>query len=240
MTYDWKAALVFVGTLILVTVIGKFLVFKIPPLQRMRELNHEADRTKLSRKRFRAAIKINNKAALITNLVFFVAILPFCLNLEPRPLWRHAIDFVAVLMVFDFFYYLTHRFLFHGKPLRKVHALHHQARTPTYIDALYVHPIETIIGLALYLGSIPLIAVLTGGPLNAYSMALATVVFTQVNSLNHTYVNLPYFPYKTLDTITSIHAAHHVDMNQGNFATLTMLYDWAFGTLEKPVSRSTP
>ena len=28
-------------------------------------------------------------------------------------------------------------------------------------------------------------------------------------------------------------------MNQGNFATLTMVYDWMFGTLEKPVSRPT-
>ena len=53
-------------------------------------------------------------------------------------------------------------------------------------------------------------------------------------------MNLPYFPFKTLDTVTSLHAAHHVDMNQGNFATLTMLYDWLFGTLEAPVSRPNP
>jgi sterol desaturase/sphingolipid hydroxylase (fatty acid hydroxylase superfamily) len=43
-----------------------------------------------------------------------------------------------------------------------------------------------------------------------------------------------------VDYITSIHAAHHVDMNQGNYATLTMIYDWLFGTLETPVSRPTP
>ena len=162
------------------------------------------------------------------------------MNLEPRPLWRQGVDIVAVLMLFDFFYYLTHRFVFHGKILRKVHALHHEVRTPTYIDALYVHPLETTIGLGLFLGSIPLIAVATGGPLSAFSMALATLLFTQLNPINHTYVNLPYFPFKTVDAITSIHAAHHVDMNQGNFATLTMLYDWLFGTLEEPVSRSTP
>ncbi len=38
--------------------------------------------------------------------------------------------------------------------------------------------------------------------------------------------------------MTGVHAAHHVDMNQGNYATLTMGYDWLFGTYEKPVSRS--
>ena len=126
------------------------------------------------------------------------------------------------------------------RPLRRIHALHHQARQPTYIDALFVHPVETVIGLILFLGSIPLIAALSGGPLNAFSMAVATLVFTQANQINHTWVNLPHFPFKTLDHITSIHAAHHVNMNCGNFATLTMLYDWLFGTLEQPVSRPAP
>ena len=240
MSYDWIAALVFLAALILLTVLGRFLAFKIPALQRMRELNREADRTKLSRKRFSEAVDASTRAGLITNLVFYATILPLCVNLEPRPLWRHGVDIVAVLMVFDLFYYLTHRFLFHGKPLRKVHALHHQARTPTYIDALYVHPLETVIGLVLFLGSIPLIAALGGGPLNAVSMAVATLIFTQLNTINHTYVNLPYFPFKTLSDITGVHAAHHVDMSHGNYATLTMLYDWICGTYEAPVSRPAP
>lgn len=234
------AALVFLGTLFLLTVVGRFLAFKVPALQRMRELNIEADQRKMSRKSFRQAVKVNNRAGLFTNLVFFVAILPFSVNLESRPLWRHAIDIVAVLMTFDFFYYLTHRFVFHGALLRKMHALHHQARTPTYIDALYVHPLETFIGLTLFLGTIPLIAALIGAPLNAFSMAVATLIFTQLNTINHTYVNLPYFPFKTLSSITEIHAAHHVDMNQGNYATLTMIYDWLFGTYEQPVRRPIP
>jgi sterol desaturase/sphingolipid hydroxylase (fatty acid hydroxylase superfamily) len=240
MTYDWMAAGVFLLSLIAMTVVGKFLAFKVPELQRMRELNHQSDKQKLSRQRFREAVKVNNKAGLITNIVFYLAVIPFCLSLEPRPIWRHCVDIVAVLMVFDFFYYLTHRFLFHGTLLRKVHSLHHQARKPTYIDALYVHPLETTIGLVLFLGTIPLIAALSGGPLSAFSMAVATLIFTQVNTINHTFVNLPYFPFKTIDYITSIHAAHHVDMNQGNYATLTMLYDWLCGTLEAPVSRSEP
>lgn len=240
MTYDWLAAIVFLAALVAATKIGYALVFKSPALQEMRELNRQADHSKLSRMRFREAVKVNNRAGLITNLVFFLAVLPFCVSLESRPLWRHAVDIVVVLLVFDFFYYLTHRFLFHGKLLRKVHSLHHQARTPTHIDALYVHPLETTIGLFLFLGSIPLVAALTGSPLHAGSMALATLVFTEINRINHTFVNLPYFPFKPLDYITSIHAAHHVDMNQGNYATLTMIYDWMFGTLEVPVSRTAP
>jgi sterol desaturase/sphingolipid hydroxylase (fatty acid hydroxylase superfamily) len=240
MTYDWLAAIVFVATLSGLTVLGKFLAFKVPALAEMRELNLEADKPKLARKPFRDWVKVNTRAGLWTNVVFYVAILPFCVNLEALPSWRYAVDIVIVLLVFDFFYYLTHRFLFHGKPLRKIHSLHHQARTPTHIDALYVHPVETTIGLVLFLGTIPLVAFAMGRPLNAIAMSVATLLFTQLNTINHTFVNLPYFPFKTLDRITSVHAAHHVDMNQGNYSTMIMLYDRLFGTYEAPVSRSTP
>lgn len=238
MSYDWLATLAMLGTLIVLTKVGRSLVFRIPALQRMREQNREADRRKMARKRFREGVKASNRAGLITNIVFFVAVLPWCLDLAPRPLWRNVLDILAVLLVFDFFYYLTHRFLFHGKPLRKVHALHHEVRKPTYVDALYVHPLETTIGLVLYHGSIPLVAALSGAPLNAFAIAVATLIFTQGNTINHTYTKLPYFPFKYVDYVTGVHAAHHVDMNQGNYATLTMLYDKLFGTYEAPVHRS--
>lgn len=241
MTYDWTAALAFVATLYGLTLIGRPLVFMVPAFQQMRELNREADRTKLSRKRFRKAVDENNRAGLYTNLAFYVLVLPFCVSLEPRPLWRHALDILVVLAVFDFFYYLMHRFLFHGRgPLVKMHALHHQARTPTHIDALYVHPLETALGLALFLLTIPLVAAITGAPLNAVSMGIATLLFTQLNILNHTWVNLPRFPFETITYITQVHAAHHVNMDAGNYAVLSMFYDRLFGTYEQPVAREAP
>ena len=145
MTYDWLATLAFASTLIITTVIGRRIVFSIPAFAKMRELNSEVDKTKLAKMRFREAIKRNNKVGLLTNLGFFIVLVPFCVNLEPRPLWRHVVDILVVLLVFDFMYYLTHRFLFHGKILRKVHARHHQDRETTHIDALYGHPLETCI-----------------------------------------------------------------------------------------------
>lgn len=141
MSYDWKAALVFLAALVAMTVVGRWLAFRAPELRRMRALNREADARKLARPRFAEAVRV---------------------------------------------------------------------------------------------------AALAGAPLHAVSMAVATLVFTQVNTINHTFVHLPRFPWRTLDRITSLHAAHHVDMNRGNYATLTMLYDWLFGTLERPVVRSEP
>ena len=240
MHYDWRAALAFVGTLFVLTALARFLVFRVPALRRVREQNRAADAAKLAKPAFAEAVRVNNRAGLATNLAFYAAVLPFCVSLAPRPLWRHALEIAAVLMLYDLLYYGTHRFLFHGPPLRKVHALHHRAHEPTHIDAYYVHPLETAIGLALFLGSIPLVAALSGAPLNAFSMAAATLVFTQLNILNHTWVNLPRFPFRALSTITALHAAHHVNMSRGNYATLTMLYDWLFGTLEEPVRRPAP
>ena len=121
MSYDWLAALASVFGLIGLTLLGRTLAFRVPALQRMRELNTEADRPKLARDVYRDTVKSNSTVGLVTNLAFYVAILPWCVSLESRPVWRHAVDIVVILMVFDFFYYLTHRFLFHGKALRKIH-----------------------------------------------------------------------------------------------------------------------
>lgn len=239
MTYDWMAALVYIASMIAMTKLFAWLAFQVPALAHQRDLNREADREKLSRKRFKDAVKVNMKAAMYLNFAFYFLVLPFCVNFESRPFWRHLVDILAILLVFDFMYYWTHRLLFHGKILRKVHSLHHQAREPTHIDAQFVHPLETLIGLGLFLISIPIVGWLGGGPVYAFSAAVATLVFTQLNTINHVYTNLPYQPYKALNFITGVHAAHHVDMNQGNYATLTMFYDWLFGTYEKPVHRST-
>ena len=92
MSYDWIAGLVLLGALVLMSVGGKFLAFRIPALQQMRELNGAADHEKMSRKGFREAVRVNNRAGLITNVVFFVGILPWCVDLAPRALWRHLVD----------------------------------------------------------------------------------------------------------------------------------------------------
>lgn len=241
MTYHWLAALAFVATLTLLTIVTKKIVFSVPAFAEMREQNLAADKPKLARDAFREACKVNGQWGLYANLVFYVTILPFSVSFASRPLWQHALEVVAILAIFDLMYYWTHRSLFHGQALRKIHALHHQARKPTHVDALYVHPLETVIGLGLFLMSIPIVALIEGQPLNVFSAAFATLIFTQLNTLNHAWTKLPEtnWAYRTVDYITGVHHAHHVDMNHGNYATLTMFYDKLFGTFEEPVKRET-
>ena len=91
----------------------------------------------------------------------------------------------------------------------------------------------------LFLLSMPIVALIEGAPLHAGSAAIATLIFTQLNTVNHVFTKLPadsWF-FRSVDYITGVHHAHHVDMNQGNFATLTMFYDKLFGTFEEPVKR---
>ena len=239
MTYDWMAGLAYFFSMVLMTKLLSWAVFQVPAFAHQRELNREVDKQKLARERFKEGVKVNMRAGMYLNFAFYFLVLPFCVSLTAQPVWRYLVDIVAILLVFDFMYYWTHRLLFHGKFLRKVHSLHHQARKPTFIDSQYVHPIETLIGLGLFLVSIPIVAWVGGQPVNAFAAMIATLVFTQLNTLNHVYTDLPHQPYKAVNYITGVHAAHHVDMNQGNFATLTMFYDWIFGTYEKPVHRST-
>jgi sterol desaturase/sphingolipid hydroxylase (fatty acid hydroxylase superfamily) len=231
MTYDWAAGLVLFAATVVFTKVGRFVAFRHPALRRMRALNAEMDAPKREKERYQSVLEANARVGLSINLAFFLIAAPFVVDLASRPLSQYAMEIFSILMVFDFFYYLTHRFLFHGALLRKIHAVHHEVRRPSHIDALYVHPTETAIGLFLYMGS-ALLLPLFFGPFSALSLAIATVVFTQVNIINHTYVDLPYFPFKTLDYITTKHHKHHENMEMGNYATLTMAYDYLFGTLD--------
>ena len=90
MHYDWLAALVFLASLIAMTLGGRWLALRVPELRRMRDLNREADRPKLARPRYRAAVEASNRAGLATNLAFYAAVLPFCLNLAPRDAQGYA------------------------------------------------------------------------------------------------------------------------------------------------------
>lgn len=233
MTYDWLATLCFLIPLILIVVVGRKLAFSIPDLKRMQQHNRAEDKKRKAKEKYPPLIKTNNKIGLVTNLIFFIAILPFFITLQNQSPLKVLANVVMILMVYDFFYYLMHRFLFHGKGFfRRIHAVHHQARSPiTHIDAFYVHPVETFMGIALFMSTIVGLGFYFGA-FHVVTITLAFLVFTQLNTINHTYIDLPHFPFKTLSWITAKHAVHHEGMQKGNYATITLLFDKMFGTLD--------
>ena len=246
MTYDWLATLLYFAFFTLGMIAIPKLVFRAPAFAEMRTQNREADGRKLERDAYKASCKVSMQTGAYTGYAFYIVALPWFIGLSAKPVWLFLVEIFAILAIFDFMYYWTHRSLFHGKwkgnPLRKVHALHHQARKPTYMDAQFVHPVETFMGQVLFYVSIPIVSLIEGQPVNACSAVIATLIYVNLNILNHVWTKLPANGWldRTVDYITGVHHAHHIDMSHGNYATLTMLYDKLFGTYEEPANREAP
>jgi sterol desaturase/sphingolipid hydroxylase (fatty acid hydroxylase superfamily) len=144
------------------------------------------------------------------------------------PAWRYALEAVTVILIYDFGYYFMHRYPFHEwKILRGVHSVHHAARNPRVIDSLLLHPVETILGLGLFFGSVALV-----GGVHIYTLGVLFTTYTAFNILNHAGVDVPRFPLKTLGLLAAKHDRHHHSMRSGNYASITPLPDIIFGTVE--------
>lgn len=230
--YNIVASLLALAGIVAFTMVGKRLLFKVPALSEMRALNKAKDKPKWALEKYPPVVRGTQKVGMYLNLTFFLVLLPFCITLEAQSVWNVLLDIFVILMFYDFFYYLAHRFWFHGQgPMRKIHAVHHQARNPTYLDAHYVHPLETFVGLGMFLASIVVLSALMG-PFQIATIVVTYLIFTNINIINHVFLDLPYSPYKTVNWIVAKHHVHHENMHKGNYATITLFYDKIFGTLD--------
>ena len=73
---------------------------------------------------------------------------------------------------------------------------------------------------------------LRGQPFQVATLVITSVIYTQINQINHCRIDIDKPQWKALNWIAIKHDAHHLDMHKGNYATITLLYDWLFGTLE--------
>lgn len=233
-TYNWMASLTVLVLSVLIIAIARFIVFQVPAFKRTLDLNKKENKIKWrNTRKYPHRIKSSQRISLVTNIVFFAAILPFFVTFDKQSVGKIALDVFLILMIYDFFYYLTHRFVFHGQGyFRRVHAVHHQARKPTSIDSLLLHPVEVFIGIALFFAVTAGLSLISGGPFNVATIVITTVIYTQINQINHVQIDLDYFPFRTVNWIANKHAVHHIDMHQGNYATITLCYDKLFGTLD--------
>ena len=155
---------------------------------------------------------------------------PYLFAEGPASLTRIAWEGLAMLALYDFFYYLVHRYPFHEwKVLRSVHAVHHVVKTPSAADSLYLHPIETTLGLSLLWICAGLV-VAVAGPLSIYSFGWAFFVYSMLNVVIHSGLRLPAFPFAPINYLTERHQKHHVGMNAKNYSSVTPTFDLLFGT----------
>lgn len=174
----------------------------------------------------------NRKWGLTFTAIIYICIIPFVITDAPQAWWKYFVDIFVILMVYDFFYYLTHRFLFHdGGPLVWVHSVHHQQKNPCRMDSSYIHPLEVAMGLGLYVGTVVLLSVIMG-KFHIVTLILTWIAFSEINLHNHDRQESDRFPFKYLKYAAYMHHVHHSRFISGNFATISLFYDWLFGTLD--------
>jgi sterol desaturase/sphingolipid hydroxylase (fatty acid hydroxylase superfamily) len=222
--------------IIAVTFIGKHLLVLIPAFREASALNRQAFKEKMAKSGYAANQKWNRKWGLVFWAAIFGLILPFCLTLDAQPWWRMLRDVFVILMFYDFFYYLVHRFLFHnggflGGPLMWVHAVHHRQHNPCRMDSSYIHPLEVAMGLGLYAGSIFVLSRIMGN-FHVATIVFTWIAFSEINLHNHDLWKADRFPFRYLSYMSKMHHNHHARFTGGNFATISLLYDWMFGTLD--------
>jgi len=217
-----------------ILVLTRFTVFKIPAVAQTHAFNKEENKKKWKAKEiYKLRIKSSERVSLGTNAVFILLILPFFVTFEMQSVGKILLDIFLLLMVYDFFYYLMHRFLFHGTGyFKKVHGIHHQARNPTSVDALLLHPMEAFLGVALFMATTIFLGLLLQEPFHVITMILSMTVYTMINQLNHVKMDLHTFPFQPFTWMAHKHSLHHIDMSHGNYATITLLFDKMFGTYE--------
>ena len=214
----------------------KPLLYQIAALRTTRDHDKSINKRKWKERseRYQNRFRSSRLIGLLVNVTFYLGVLPFIVTFDTPSGWRVLVEVVVILMVYDLLYYLTHRFLFHGKGyFRRVHAVHHQARSRvSSIDSFLLHPAEIFIGILLFHVTTFGLALTTQQPFSVVTIAITGVIYTQLNIINHTHITIGSGPFKLFDWIAMKHDAHHIDMHHGNYSTITLFYDWLFRTLE--------
>jgi sterol desaturase/sphingolipid hydroxylase (fatty acid hydroxylase superfamily) len=235
-SYEWQLSLVTMVAIFGLGFVAKYVFALVPTFRAAGRLNRETFLKKMEKPSYAANQKWNRKWAGLYLVVIFSTIIPFCLTLEPLPWWNVLLDIVVILMVYDLFYYFTHRFLFHNGgsfdgPLMWMHAVHHRQHNPCKNDSSYIHPLEVAIGLGLYVATIFVLSRFMGN-FHVVTIVITWVAFSEINLHNHNLWESNRFPFRYLNYLSKMHHNHHARFTGGNYATITLLYDWMFGTLD--------
>lgn len=235
-SYQWLPALYAFVAVLAIPLLAKHLILLVPAFKQTQQLNKDVAAERVQRDYYNKIQQRSKKWGFATQIAIFVGIIPFIITTDSQPWWRVPLDVFVILMFYDFFYYLVHRFLFHDGgygpgPLIWVHAVHHQQKDPCRKDSNYLHPIETCMGLALYGASIGVLGWLMGD-FHLVTIIITWIAFSEINLHNHDLMEEDRFPFKYLRYMSFMHHVHHSRFTAGNYATISLFYDWLFGTYD--------
>jgi sterol desaturase/sphingolipid hydroxylase (fatty acid hydroxylase superfamily) len=234
--YQLKLSLITMVTVFALPFVWRWLFNLIPAFATADRLNREDYARKMAKPAYAANQKWNRKWGLFFTAVIFLAIIPFTLEPGLPVWWKLLLDCFVILMVYDFFYYLTHRFVFHDDgvfhgPLTWMHAVHHRQHNPCRGDSSYIHPLEVFLGLGLYVATIFALSFVLGN-YSVLTIIVTWIAFQHINLHNHDLWEEKRFPFGYWSHVAQMHHNHHARFTGGNYATITLFYDWLFGTLD--------
>ena len=85
--------------------------------------------------------------------------------------------------------------------------------------------------LGLYAASIFVLSLIMG-EFHVLTIIITWVAFSENNNHNHDLWEEERAPYKYLSFMSKMHHYHHAKFTGGNFATISLFYDWLFGTYD--------
>lgn len=70
------------------------------------------------------------------------------------------------------------------------------------------------------------------GRLYVVTLVITSIAFAEVTLHNHDRMEADHAPFRYLKYASHLHHVHHRKFNAGNYATITLFYDWLFGTYD--------
>lgn len=228
---------------ILALLIGvRYLIFAGGALALLLAFKRSLRRFRIQPQEFSAAQLRREAAASALSILIFAAI-GLCAvaahqNLQIFAIYREfdaygpvwfALSIPIAILVHDFYFYWTHRFMHLDRVYPLVHSVHHRSTNPSPLAAFAFHPLEAMIEAGGFL----VVALLV--PLHPIAFATVATVMILTNVIGHSAHEL--FPaswrdrsgLRWLNTATS-HNQHHRTYRY-NYGLYTLIWDRLFGTL---------
>ena len=139
-----------------------------------------------------------------------------------------AAQIFAILLIYDFLFYWTHRVLHHPLVMRFSHGVHHQVRVPMAIDDFYLHPADATTMSVLFLLCIAIV-----GPVSTTTFIAVTAVWVFMNNAIHSGFNWPHPIFKLTNYWARTHDVHHGINRNANFGSFLPVWDMMFGTYHR-------
>jgi sterol desaturase/sphingolipid hydroxylase (fatty acid hydroxylase superfamily) len=134
------------------------------------------------------------------------------------------------LLLTELYAYWLHRWMHRVPWLWRLHAIHHSVERVYWLNALRMHPLDTLLSSAAFL--IPALMGATPG-----ALAVAAVLSSAHALLQHANTDVASGPLDWLFSTPTLHRWHHSRVlaeNDGNFGGVLIVWDVLFGTRIAP------